>query len=426
MKCIKYLNYYKGNIMFKKAQILIITAILGSVLAAILMYEFHYPEITEGLVICQQDLINSCQAVSQSQFSQIAGIPVAAFGFFFYLVVLFSILIADYAGGLFYRLISLPLLILSSMAIAADIFFAGAMIYIKQFCSLCAASYVLTIIIFIFSLLLYLDSRKNFPDKLTSLLKNFLTGDEKKSNRALIAVYTVFVFMMLFSITATNFVLESRSGSRPRVLSAEELNRELNEFYQEAPAVLLLPESNMKIGEDNAALKIYVFSDFLCGACYKFFELEKKLIVKFPGKIQFVYYNYPLDGECNANISNTVYDNSCLATASFILAADQGLFTSYLKEHFKNYNREFSHSYNEPALKLTTGQVKGLQIPYGDELLKSPIVMKKLTDDLKLAKQLSISSTPTIIINGRKMVGVPAQQVIEEIIKRELADKKQK
>jgi protein-disulfide isomerase len=46
-----------------------------------------------------------------------------------------------------------------------------------------------------------------------------------------------------------------------------------------------------------------------------------------------------------------------------------------------------------------------------------------LRRDIDLAEKLKIRATPTIFIDGRRVDGVAPQEVMEAIIRRELADK---
>ena len=85
--------------MKKFIYLILALAIAGAVLSGILLLQHFYPEAKIGIISCGDGIINPCLSLSQSGYVTLFTIPVAAYGLLWYLLALFILLIADYAGG---------------------------------------------------------------------------------------------------------------------------------------------------------------------------------------------------------------------------------------------------------------------------------------------------------------------------------------
>src|SRR5690606_18877041 len=103
------------------------------------------PEIGGRFMMCGSGMENPCLAVSLSPFSRVFGFPIAGLGLGFYLLVLFTLLVADYAGGDYSLLAPVLLLPLVILSVAGDAVLAAGLLKLKTICMLCISTYIINI-----------------------------------------------------------------------------------------------------------------------------------------------------------------------------------------------------------------------------------------------------------------------------------------
>jgi len=403
---------------------ILLLSILGAILAGALFYQHYDPEASMGILSCGHGLENPCISVGQSPYSKILGIPVAAFGLLYYLIMIFTLLIADYAGDWYLAAAAAFTLPLSLLALVADIILAAIMISIGDFCTLCFYTYMVNVLIFILALFWYRQARSGGTISLLSMVKETVkTGPQTADKRAALSSFTLFIFLLAFSIFATNFIMNARtSGNRA---SDKQVQSFLTKFYASEVEELDLPDTKLILGNPDAELTIIVFTDFLCSACYSFFKTEKYLLSRFKGQIKILYYHYPLDAQCNSDVGRTIYANSCTASRAVNAAAEQNILIDYLIAHFARY-KEFKHEYTiEWASTVLRDLIKNGNIHTIDKkAFEKDMDSKKnrqITEDhIKSAVRLKIDATPTLFIAGRRLVGVPPRDLLEALVRAEL------
>ncbi len=205
-------------------------------------------------------------------------------------------------------------------------------------------------------------------------------------------------------------------------VAQNQINKFLTQFYQQKPMDIKLPESPYSLGSPDAKLTAYVFTDYLCSACYGFYRVEKFLLAKYKGKIRFIYYHFPLSGMCGQDGSKT---SSCVASRAMHAALKGGIYQEYLVEHFKNYKR-MRREYNEEwALQILSDlKKKGGAEDVDAEIFRETMFEDETTaainDQVKASEALKVNATPTIIIAGRILRGVPPKEMMSALIDNEL------
>jgi uncharacterized membrane protein len=255
---------------------LLTLSIIGAALTAVLLVQHYNPEADMGIFSCGSGLANPCVTLEASPYSTVLGIiPIPLLGLFFYLFLIFVILIADYAMGWYIPaaiVITIPLII---TALAVDLVLGLIMLLkIGTFCKLCFATYMINMVLLIVSALFYSDfTGKNGGNYMTMLKDMFSKNGDSPDRRAATASFTLFVFLLAFSLFSTNHIMGS---DKPKhVVSDSQMKSFLDRFYATDVEKIDLPESRLIIGPPHAELSIVVFTDFLCSACYSFFRTEK-------------------------------------------------------------------------------------------------------------------------------------------------------
>lgn len=397
-----------------------ILAAAGLALSAILLYQHYHPDMDMGIIACGKGFVNPCISVGQSKYSVLFGVPVAALGLIFYIFITFMLLVADYTKEKYYAIICGMILPLVIAGVAADVVFAVLMVKVGSICNLCAATYAVNIAILV--LLILMIKNHLSLNEISASIKDVLMP-ENPDQKAVLALLVLFIFFLAFSVISGAGILRLRAGqNRP---SEQAVTRELASFYKNAAVTIEFPRSSMTAGSSNPKLKIYVFTDFLCSACYKFYNTEKYILAKYGDRVQFVYYHYPLDSTCNKYFDDSLYPESCTASRSMYAAAKAGFFEEYFFTHFHDY-KQIRENYDEKTARDLAAKtsarfrIEDLKLKAFTELFDSSNFPDEILNNIEFAEKMKIGGTPTIYISGRELNGVPHQDVLEAIILSEL------
>ncbi len=408
--------------MKKYVYSILILSLAGAFLCTILLIQHFFPESDLGFVSCGQLIDNSCIAVSRSPYAAFMGIPIASLGLFTYLVYIFTILIADYAEGAYYRRafgVILPLILTS---LFVDLILIIILILISEFCILCFLTYIVNTLLLITILLWYRDMTAIENIRFSDIYKDFFKTDDAADKRAAFSSYVLFIFFLAFSIYSTTVVLRIRADKD--YTDQGKINSFLDNFNAAKEENISFPQSKLTIGNHNAPLTIRVFTDFLCSACYKFYNIEKDLLTKYKDKIRIVYYNFPLDKNCNKYLDKTIYGNSCTASKALTASAELGIFKEYHESHFKKYNK-IDHKYSKKTpYELLTDILSFKKDGKKRLKFKNMINSQKVNDIVKqhidFGESINIEATPTIFISNRRFTGVPPKEFLKAFIEKEL------
>ena len=161
------------------------------------------------------------------------------------------------------------------------------------------------------------------------------------------------------------------------------------------------------IGNSSAKIVIVDFSDFECPYCGKFFRGAFKDIneryVK-TGKAVFVYKNFPLE----------MHTHSRKAAEASLCANEQGRFWDY---HDKLFSNQDALTVND--LKIYARELS-LDTNKFNDCLDSGKIGPIIENEIKEGKDYGVSGTPTIFINGIKIVGAQPFDIFKRTIEEEL------
>ena len=157
-------------------------------------------------------------------------------------------------------------------------------------------------------------------------------------------------------------------------------------------------KSLVVIGPDNAPVKIKIFSSFTCPHCASFHinivpELKKKYIET--GKVQLILIDFPLD-EAAFNASKLLH---CLDKTKQILFLDVIYKTQNEWTNASNMN-----DINNNLKKIVKDL--GISSSQFEKCIKDETISDKILNGrIAATKKYSIESTPTIVINEKKLEG---------------------
>jgi protein-disulfide isomerase/uncharacterized membrane protein len=413
--------------MKKFVYAILLLSIAGTVLSGLLLLQHYYPDAKIGIISCGGGIINPCLTLAQSGWATLFKIPVAAYGLLWYLLAMFIVLIADYAGGRYYAYSLAIILPLAVVAVAADAVLAVILIITQLFCTLCITTYAVNIGILAVAILWFRKAGKDEQFSIAGTVRELVSvKDSSPDKKAFHSSFVLFLFLLCFAIFSTSYILNLKTGNRR--VSEDKVNAFLTNFYQSPAQKIDFPDSGIILGNPGAEVTLNVFTDFLCSACYEFYRIEQYLFAKYGNRIRTVYYNFPLDMECNKELKRSVYKNSCIAARAFMAASDAGAMEDYTVKHFADYQNTHTRYDLNLALmafrQMSPAARKGVDEARFRQMMYSEGTTRRLEEHIRLGKELGVDSTPTIFIGGRKMVGFPPMQVMDQIIRNELDHKR--
>ncbi|RZI47421.1 DsbA family protein [Rickettsiales endosymbiont of Peranema trichophorum] len=155
-----------------------------------------------------------------------------------------------------------------------------------------------------------------------------------------------------------------------------------------------------KVGPSTATIKIVDFFDYNCGFC-KRMALTKSKILESNTDIQYIFKELPIFGE------------SSILAAKAGLAINEMDATKYLPFHVALLN--FNGPKTEENITRIVGQIGVDPVKFA-QLLKDEKWNGIITDNQKLAKELGINGTPTLIVGNEVVRGMLQYQELQNKI----------
>lgn len=383
-----------------------VLALSGIALSILLLIWHYYPAFGGEALSCGA----GCTELSSSDYSSVFGVPLPLYSLYFFVVILMFVAgFMLYGHELFNGFISL-MFCLYVIAAICSIILVSIMFYSGTFCPACLGTHIVVILSLAIVVLLV------FRTGIAGKLKIDKTIALKKRELRPTLLYLLIAMILL--VPALSYVdILVRTGFVKNRITADNAKKFAEELYKTEPAELSLPDSLMSYGDKKAKIKLVIFTDFMCSACYKNNEVINALIKKYPDDIFIQYYNYPLDHDCNSDIKITLYKNSCNLSKYMVIASREGIFQELLDYYYKNYKEIKS------AVKRDNNALLNKYLLSKGKILRPDIeteAKKIIARDIELAHTLGLQSTPVIFLNGRKIDGSYPLEFIDEVIRIEM------
>jgi protein-disulfide isomerase len=165
-----------------------------------------------------------------------------------------------------------------------------------------------------------------------------------------------------------------------------------------------VPYAGAPRGDAQALITVVVFSDFQCPFCSRALGTLDKLEQSYPGKLRFYFRHMPLSFHANAK----------LAAQAAVAAENQGRFWAMHDLLFAHQSELARDSLLHHAQSL------GLDMGRFEKDLDAPDTLKRIAEDLELAKALTVQGTPNFFINGRNVRGAVPVDDFKKVIDDEL------
>jgi protein-disulfide isomerase len=188
--------------------------------------------------------------------------------------------------------------------------------------------------------------------------------------------------------------------------------RPAGEIITVTPAAL--PNADgLSLGDPNAPVTIDVFEDFQCSACMRFTQNIEPLVIQnlvATGQARYVFHNYPfLDG--NGAGSNGESDQ---AASAAMCASEQDKFWEMHSILYANWNGENRGAFSTRRLQAMAESI-GLDMDAFNSCFSSKEYEADIQADFDLGRQMGVSGTPTVFVNGQRVGGANTIASYEEI-----------
>ncbi len=169
----------------------------------------------------------------------------------------------------------------------------------------------------------------------------------------------------------------------------------------------------------GAKVLIVKFNDYQCPACAQSYLAYKPVLAKYlstrPGEVRLVMKDYPLNPECNADLSTMMHPAACDAAVAVRLARQHGRGDQMEEWLYTHQEGMTTQSVRQAAREI--GQVTDFEEKYASTI-------ESVKSDIAMGKTLKVRQTPTFFINGVEIDGAWAPQFFDQAIAYELAHAK--
>jgi len=354
------------------------------------------------LSFCDVSALVSCTQVYQSRYASLGGVPVALLGTFWYVAVLMVLAGTRWGwpglreNGVGY------VFVMATLGLGFVIYMAyTSLVLLKIVCMMCLVTYLAVAGIFVVSGL-----RTSYP---MITIPRRLLQDAKTAVASPVALVLMLVFVVAAS-TAVAFFPRAASGQAGGAAQAPaDRQSEFLRFWESQPRV------QVPVSADGAAILIVRFSDFQCPSCAQTYKDYKIILARYsaqyPGAIKVVHKDFPLETECNSNLTRDVHLAACEAAVAARMARAKGRGEAMEDWLYANH------------LTLTPAAVRQAAVDVGgvtDFDAQYATVLNQVRGDVALAAILGIRVTPTFFLNGIKLEGGLPPHYFELALQQEL------
>ena len=384
--------------MKKKISIAIIAiiGIITTIKLAVIYYNANFNPYALSSFCSVNDFID-CDGIAKTTEAQFFGIPLAYWGLFFYgfvFLMLFAPKLKNYKLFKFMEVFKNPLDYLASLGLLAFlismVLLCLSLFEIHKLCVLCAFTYILNLLIGCIA-----TDFKNggFIHSIKQSFSDFI--DAVKIKKYLVAFIAVMVLAVGF-LTYTSVSYKFTPQVKSQLKFKEFVHAKRNKY-----AV----KGNI-LGDKDAKINVYVYSDYQCPICYAHNIMVHKLAKEVKG-VRVIHKNYPLDTDCNVYLESPFHQGSCVDARYAIAAEKQGKLwemNDVLFQHKPQTEQEI--------LKLI--KHKGFDIDKLRQDANSLETFKQLSDEIDSAHEKGINGTPTTVVNDEVYIGIKPYEEYKE------------
>lgn len=383
--------------------------ISGWLLSTHIRFSTGQAGLTESCSILSSSHSQGCANVAVSAYSDVFGIPLAAIALGYYFTVLLLVFWAMRNFQQSYEALYVTFFLSTLSIIVTVIMFSISRFVLNSFCIGCAGLWTVNLLLWPAMVKqlglswgnalagnLELIRHKNLQLQQKRILNCFILGG---------------VCLIVFSVigTAAKGLSNEESRAGDAALIAE---------YQNAVQVFLPAEAfggpqskGLKVENGKTpVMDIVEFADFQCPACKMAGQYFKPFVMKHSDKVRLSFRHFPLDGSCNPHAANGRHMVACIAAKAATCAGRQDRFFALHDQIYDHQEELTSSLIDELAEKA------GLDMAQYKSCQADKTVDAQMRNEMEWANMINLESTPTVVINGRKLVGARSPADLEALL----------
>jgi protein-disulfide isomerase/uncharacterized membrane protein len=352
-------------------------------------FEANYPEsIFKGAFYDISAFLN-CDSSAFSSISQIYGIPLGYFGLFLGALVALGAVFPSCK----FELTNSFLLFFNTLGVLG--LMGYSILVLKSLCLLCTGYYIFSFLTF-------------------GLFAAYGTGKDTIGRWRRFfhpSLKMLVTFACAAAVLAYGMILYHQTRQEAQTGSAMKIVKQYYELPQVGFPSLISPYRTVSSAENftDAPIQIVEYVDFLCPDCLYLHQQMKELKPEFKGKINIAFQFFPLEGDCNSVVEKDLHPGAC--ELSYLAAAAPDRFVEIHDEIFAHFRAA-----RDPEWRRQLADKYGVTGKMADPEIRSLVnrIIQTGAEYEKTSQQYAhgIRSTPTMIINGRMVIGtMPAKHL---------------
>ena len=340
---------------------------------------------------CSINEFIDCDSVAKTTESQFLGIPLAYWGMFLYLFMI-MLVFADKLKNIkflgFLEVFKNPLDYVASLGLLSFIISMTLLFVslheIKMLCILCAATYILNLIIG----LVAVDFKEGgFVKAVKQSVLDFVDAIKVKKYLAM------FIAVMVLAGGALTYTTMSNVFT-PQVKRKKEFKEFVRAEYN------MYAVNGNQLGDPEGKVLVEIYSDYRCPMCRSHNIMMHKLAKELKN-VKFVHHNFPLCTDCNPYIQNSIlgHEDSCMLARYAYAAERQGNLWGMNTVLFDAKPK------NEEEVLALAAKMR-LDVKKLEKDANSMEAMQALRKDIELAAKQGFNGTPVTVVNGKSHIGV--------------------
>ena len=378
-------------------QLLAIIGLLLSVKLAMIYYDANYNKYALSSFCTINEFID-CDGVAKTPYAIFLGIPLAYWGIFLYLTILFLTFVDTLKKIKFLNILEVfkepeaYITFLGTISFCISMILAGISLnVIHKLCILCLATYFIDLFI---ALVACKGNLKNLAEAFKTTFSDFVAG-AKKYTAIFIALVLLCGSFLAYSETTLNFVPNYK-----KIKSIMKYRKIKYNPFRVSGNVLGNPDGNVVVE---------VYSDYVCPHCYINNIMMHQAAAEFKN-VYIIHRNMPFDSECNRYMASSMHPKACFMSRGAIAAGKQGNYWGMSSLLYENHPQNMDEMLKY-AEQLGFDTDKFIKDFYSDD------TKARLNRDIERAAKLDVHATPTMLINGEKIVGTkPYYEIKEKLI----------
>ena len=342
----------------------------------------NYPETIFAGSFCDINAFFNCDSSAYSSIAAILGVPLGYFGVVVGALVSLGALFPSDAFDRTNAFIAL----LNAAGVVA--LFSIAVFYLGSLCLLCSGYYVFSLV----------------------SLAIFWRSSGRRVLRPSIKLLATFGVVTLAGAWAMAEYHDARRQAQSGGVAAQVVEQ----FFRLDPVPWpseISPLWTVRSTErfEDAPIRIVEYADPLCPDCRLLDEQLDTLKEEFAGKINIAFQFFPLEASCNDVVEKDLHPGAC--DVSYMAAYDPAKFNTLVDELFAN-----TRAARAPEWRAEFAKRHGVEAALEDQLT-ADLVHRLIRTGAEYEKTSDkyphgIRSTPTMIINGRMVIGtLPIEQL---------------